>query len=182
LTRAIELREAALGPDHPLVAQALNSLGVAMIFEGDLLGAREALGRVLEIRRATLGPDHDLVGGALNNIAYTYFMGDEWTDAVDYYGHSLEIREQTLGPSSTKVAEILMDRGWSLHGLGRDAEARADLERSIAIFDARPEHNHDELGCQSPARLAVVLDALGDPAAAGVQRAGGCRDENGVDR
>ena len=59
--RALQISEAALGPDHPDVALAQQPRrGAATL--GDLAGARAQLERALQISEAALGPDHPDIG------------------------------------------------------------------------------------------------------------------------
>ncbi len=56
--RALRIREARLGADHPDTAQGLNNLAIVLHDQGDLHGARPLFERALSIRQARLGPDH----------------------------------------------------------------------------------------------------------------------------
>ena len=68
--RALHIREAILGPDHPDVATDLNFVGWAL---SDLGRAAEALPlhqRALRIHEAALGPDHPLTLQSRNEVNY----------------------------------------------------------------------------------------------------------------
>ncbi|GAB6036983.1 hypothetical protein JCM15519_15420 [Fundidesulfovibrio butyratiphilus] len=56
--RALEIREKALGPDHPDVAISLNNLATLVYAQGDYQGAKPLLRRALQIWEKKLGPDH----------------------------------------------------------------------------------------------------------------------------
>jgi Tfp pilus assembly protein PilF len=56
--RALAIREARLGPDHPNTANSLNNLATVLAAQGDLDAARTLYERALAIREARLGPDH----------------------------------------------------------------------------------------------------------------------------
>jgi hypothetical protein len=56
LQRALTLREAALGPNHPEVGRILGNLGLVLRGLGDLPAARAAHQRVLTIPRDRPGP------------------------------------------------------------------------------------------------------------------------------
>jgi Flp pilus assembly protein TadD len=58
LERALQISEAALGPDHPDIGVRRANLGLVLHDLGDLAGARTQLERALQISEATLGPDH----------------------------------------------------------------------------------------------------------------------------
>jgi tetratricopeptide (TPR) repeat protein len=56
--RALQISEAAHGPDHPNVGIARNNLGRVLQALGELPGARTQYERALQISEAALGPDH----------------------------------------------------------------------------------------------------------------------------
>ena len=58
LERALQISEAALGPDHPNVGIRRSNLGGVLQDLGDLTGARTQFERALQISEAALGPDH----------------------------------------------------------------------------------------------------------------------------
>src|SRR5262249_32559110 len=66
--KALELAEAAYGPDHPAVVTTLGNLGIVARQQGDLAGARALLERALGIEEATYGPDHPEVARTLGNL------------------------------------------------------------------------------------------------------------------
>jgi tetratricopeptide (TPR) repeat protein len=66
--QALEISEAALGPDHETVATWRNNLGNVLQDLGDLEGARVQLERALAIREAALGPDHPGVAVLRGNL------------------------------------------------------------------------------------------------------------------
>ena len=70
--RSLAIREKALGPDHPDVAQSLNNLAVLYRDQGRYADAEPLYKRSLAINEKALGPDHPDVahiaeqsGGAL---------------------------------------------------------------------------------------------------------------------
>ena len=62
--RALQISEAALGPDQPTIGTLRNNLGLVLQALGDLDGARTQLERALQISEATLGPDHPQTNAA----------------------------------------------------------------------------------------------------------------------
>jgi Tfp pilus assembly protein PilF len=56
--RALHIREAAYGPDHPEVALTLGSLAIALRDLGESATARPLLQRALHIAETAYGPDH----------------------------------------------------------------------------------------------------------------------------
>jgi tetratricopeptide (TPR) repeat protein len=56
--RALTIREARLGADHPDTATSLSNLANVLYNQGDLDGARTLYQRALTILEARLGADH----------------------------------------------------------------------------------------------------------------------------
>ena len=56
--RALQIREQALGPEHPTTALSLNNLAALLYAQGDYAAARPLLERALQITEQVLGPDH----------------------------------------------------------------------------------------------------------------------------
>ena len=66
--RALEIDEAALGPDHPVVAIDVNNLGSVLKALGDREGAKAHYQRALNIFRKSLGDDHPKTRLAAKNL------------------------------------------------------------------------------------------------------------------
>ncbi len=58
LTRALAIRERALGPNHPDTANSLHCLAVLYDNQGKYMQAEPLYQRALAIRERVLGPDH----------------------------------------------------------------------------------------------------------------------------
>src|SRR5215475_14056908 len=71
--RALELREKALGPEHPDVAQSLNNLAILYRLKGDYAKAEPLYQRALAIREKAFAPEHPDVAGVLNTLANLYW-------------------------------------------------------------------------------------------------------------
>jgi tetratricopeptide (TPR) repeat protein len=80
--RALAIREKALGPDHPDVAQSLNNLATLYYSRGRFADAEPLYKRALAIREKALGPDHPDVATALNNLAELYNQQGRYADAL----------------------------------------------------------------------------------------------------
>jgi Flp pilus assembly protein TadD len=67
--RALALREQALGPNHPEVAQSLNNLAIIYSAQGRKAKAEPLLQRALAIWEQALGPQHPQVAIVRKNYA-----------------------------------------------------------------------------------------------------------------
>jgi tetratricopeptide (TPR) repeat protein len=70
--RALDIREKALGRDHPDVAVSLNNLAELYQSQGRYAEVEPLLQRSLVIREKALSRDHPDVASALNNLAELY--------------------------------------------------------------------------------------------------------------
>ncbi len=67
--RSLAIREKALGPDHPDVAQSLNNLGGLYKVQGKYAEAEPLYQRALAIREKALGSEHPELATSLENYA-----------------------------------------------------------------------------------------------------------------
>jgi tetratricopeptide (TPR) repeat protein len=65
---ALELRRAALGPDHPVVASSRNNLANVLIEQGRYAEAEAEYRAAFDVRSAALGIDHPEVAASRNNL------------------------------------------------------------------------------------------------------------------
>jgi CHAT domain-containing protein len=140
--RALAISEKSLGPDHPDVATALNSLA-ELYYDLDRYADAEPLyKRSLAIREKFLGPDHPDVATALNSLADLYDDQRRYADAEPLYKRSLAIREKSLGPDHPFVATAL-DRLAGLYShQHRYADAEMLYKQSLALREKSlgPDH------------------------------------------
>src|SRR5438034_290814 len=129
----LALREQALGPTHPDVAQSLNSLARLLQATGDYAGARPLYERALRIREEALGPTHLDVAQSLNDLAWLLQATGDYAGARPLYERALQIREQALGPTHPAVALSLNNLADSLRATGDYAGARPLYERARLV-------------------------------------------------
>src|SRR5437899_4652865 len=95
--RVLELREKALGSEHPETATSLNNLGELYERMGDYTKAELLLQRALKIREKVLGPEHPETLKSRNYLAQLHRkMGDHAT---------LSQRAPPIKPQSTQNTE-----------------------------------------------------------------------------
>lgn len=131
--RSLRIREEALGPDHPLVAQSLNDLGVLYRTQGRYPEAEPLYQRSLAIRERALGASHPDTATSLNNLGRLFHDQGRFADAEALYLRGLAIRESALGPMHPEVAFSLHNIGTLYWERGRFAEAEPVYKRSLAI-------------------------------------------------
>ncbi|MCG8420573.1 MAG: serine/threonine-protein kinase [Proteobacteria bacterium] len=156
--RALAIREALLGPDHPEVATLLNDLSQLLYFMGDYGKAKAGHERALAIRERVLGPEHPDVAASLGNLARILSELGKYEQARRIHERALAIRERVLGPEHPTVAASLNGLGIVLWQLGHYAEARAKQERALIIQEKVMGPAHPDVA-QSLHGLGLVLSA-----------------------
>lgn len=165
LERALRLREALRGPDHPDTAEVLAALGALRATEGDLAGARPLLERALRIREAALGLAHPDALASVDALAALHEARGDPAAAGRLLARALAGVEGTPGTPPAAVAARLLDLGTLYQRQGRLDEARPALARALALYTAGS--GDDPLGTAGALQALGLLDrAQGDwPAA-----------------
>lgn len=83
--RALEIREEALGRDHPDVAKQLNNLALLCQNQGKYDEVELYYQRALEIYELTLGPDDPNVAKTKNNLASCFLKQGKYKEAEILY-------------------------------------------------------------------------------------------------
>ncbi|UAA38412.1 tetratricopeptide repeat protein [Paraneptunicella aestuarii] len=161
--RALVIREAVLGPEHPDVATTLNNLGGLHRAMGAYEKALPLYERALVISEAVLGPEHPSVATTLNNLGGLHRAMGAYEKALPLYERALVISEAVLGPEHPSVATTLNNLGGLYESMGAYEKALPLYERALVISEAvlGPEHPD----------VATTLNNLG-----GLHRAMGAYD------
>jgi tetratricopeptide (TPR) repeat protein len=142
LQHALDIRERALGPDHPNTATSLNNLAALYWAQGKFEQAEPLQERSLAITEKSLGLDHPDVAIRLNVLALLYSGQGKYELAEPLYLHALTISEKILGPDHPTVATRLNNLALLYKDQGKYAEAEPLYQRAIAIDEKTlgPEH------------------------------------------
>src|SRR6266540_3334634 len=159
--RALELREEALGPESPDVAQSLNNLAIIYRDKGDYAKAEPLVQRALAIREKALGPEHPDVAASLNILANLYRGKGDYAKAEPLVQRALAIREKALGPESPDVAESLTSLAIIYRDKGDYAKAEPLYQRALAIYEKALGPEHPD-AAESLNLLARLYEAKGD--------------------
>jgi tetratricopeptide (TPR) repeat protein len=138
LTRALALREQALGPDHPDVARSLNNLALLYNHQGRYAEAKPLYQRALALRERGLGPDHPDTATSLNNLALLYYDQERYGEAEPLYQRALTIREQRLGRDHPRVVVTLKHYLALLQAMHREADPAQLEQRLLAMQTENP--------------------------------------------
>jgi tetratricopeptide (TPR) repeat protein len=163
--QALRLGEAALGPEHPLVAIYVNNLGSILQELGDMAGARTNFERALKIDEAVYGPEHPNAAVRLSNLGTVLRGLGDLAKARINLERALKIGEAAYGTDHPHIAIYVNNLGRVLQELGDLTGARASFERGLRIDEAvyGPEHPNVAIRL---CNLGTVLRDLGDLAEA----------------
>jgi len=170
--RALAIREAKLGKNHPDVASTLANLAGVYHDQGQYADAVALLQRALAIKEAKLGKDHPDVASTLNVLAAVYKDQGQYADAAVLFQRVLAIQEAKLGNVHPAVALTLDSMAVVYEKQGHYADAAALYQRALAIREAKLGKDHPEVA-DTLNDLAIVYDDQGKyaDAAALYQRA-----------
>jgi CHAT domain-containing protein/Tfp pilus assembly protein PilF len=164
-SEALALREGALGPDDPAVAQSLDTLATVYVTTGDYAQARPLYERALAIQERAFGPQHREVATTLNGLGYLLSLTGDHASARSLVERGLQIREREVGPDHVTVAASLNTLGFVLYASSDLAAARPILERALAIREKALGATHP-LVAQTAMNLGRLHGDRGDYAAA----------------
>jgi serine/threonine protein kinase len=159
LTRALELRTAKLGADHPDTLLTQNDLALAYRDAGRWNRAIPLFERTLEVETARLGADHPRTLLTQNNLALTYRDSGQVDRAIALFEPTLAARTAKLGADHPDTLLTQQNLAMAYREAGRWDQAIALFERTLAAQTARlgPDHPFTLLTQNNlaPAYLAV---------------------------
>ena len=145
-TRALELREKVLGPDHELVATSLYNLAGIFVAKARYADAESLLKRALKILETKFGVDSKNLTDTLEYLAMMRFAQRNNGDAEKHYLRALAIKEKTFGPEHLNTAQTLSLIGkFYFERADNPAKAAEYFMRSLAIKEKTLGPNHPDL-------------------------------------
>ena len=131
--RALDLREKALGPDHPLVGEALYNLASLQLGKKNYDDAQSLYKRTLKIFEKAYGREDIKLATTLDNLGYLYVAASAMNQAEDAFLRALAIREKALGAEHDEVSESTYRLAQLYERLGRYGKAVDYYKRTLAI-------------------------------------------------
>jgi serine/threonine protein kinase/Tfp pilus assembly protein PilF len=160
LRESLALRQEIYGPDSPLVATVVLSLGRLEHARGHLAEAEELIARGLTTRVETLGDDHVHTALARRDLAALRLERGDAKGARELLERALETLSRVRGDDDPDTAEVESLLGAALAAEGRNEEAEGYLRRGHEVL----EHRRGPEAAQTRAarrRLADFLRATG---------------------
>jgi eukaryotic-like serine/threonine-protein kinase len=158
--KARDVRERALGSDHPDTLRTRSNLGVALWYAGRPHDAISLHQETLKRQSAKLGPNHADTLMTRNNLVIAYYAAGRLKDAIDLGRETLALMEAKLGPDDVETLACASSLGVSYREAGRLADAIALLEPTFQRHEAKLGADHPlTLKCRH--NLAVAYWASG---------------------
>lgn len=151
--RALALREAALGAQHPDVAASLTAIAGALGRQRRHAEALAAAERSVAILQSAPGASAGRLVQALTMQAALLRHLGRYPEALDAYGRAIGVGEARLGSDSPQLVGPLRLFASLQRELGRPDQVLPLYERALRILDAQKTPDRAE--------LAIVLRQLG---------------------
>jgi tRNA A-37 threonylcarbamoyl transferase component Bud32 len=113
----------------------LHNRGTLFAARGQWRRAEADFAAAVAIRQQALGAAHPDLAASMINLARAVLVLGDARRAMDTAGRALAIAGGFLPAESFEVGAARLVRGQALAGLGRGAEARADLEAVLETFE-----------------------------------------------
>ncbi|PVD37428.1 hypothetical protein C0Q70_00018 [Pomacea canaliculata] len=133
LQRALEVRETAVDPDHPIIAGSLHQLAGLHAQWGKFATAELLYRQALDIFEDAFGSDHHLVAKELDSLAVLYQKQDKHDVADPLKKRALSIKKKIRTPqgsASQHRIDPLQRRALQLEELAMGPDS-ADLARTL---------------------------------------------------
>jgi tetratricopeptide (TPR) repeat protein/predicted Ser/Thr protein kinase len=164
LERALQLREAALGPKHPLVGVTVANLGLAYSSLGRMDVAMEYKVRALELAEEIHGPTHPDTANSLNAIAVQLLESGDIEGALPKFQRTLEIRVEVLGPDHPHTAMVRGNIANAMQKQGRYDEAIASQREVLRVYEKvyGPAHPQTSSGLLNLGSVEIDMGRFSD--------------------
>jgi len=144
LERAVALREATLGSEHPDTLAARNNLAATYRSAGRMADALRLREQTLKQQEAKLGPDHPDTLHSRDNPAGAYLEAGRAAEAIRLHEQTLKQREAKLGPDHPKTLTSRNNLAQAYRAAGRTAEAIRLHEQTLKQMEAKLGADHPD--------------------------------------
>jgi tetratricopeptide (TPR) repeat protein/tRNA A-37 threonylcarbamoyl transferase component Bud32 len=165
LTKAVAVREAALGADHRETLTSRASLAVASMRAGKIPEAITLAADTLKRRNAALGADDPDALASRGNLAIAYWYGGRTSEAIALLEATLPRLEVVLGREHRTTLTWRNNLGAIYAAAGQPAKAIAVHEVTLPLREATLGLDHPDT-LQSRGNLAIAYQDTGRTAEA----------------
>jgi serine/threonine protein kinase/tetratricopeptide (TPR) repeat protein len=142
LKTAVELREKALGADHPDTLTSVNDLATLFEAKADYTAAEPLYERALAGRERVLGADHPDTLGSINNLAQMYAAVGKFEAAEPLLKRALAGQERVFGPDHEDTLTTVNNLAALAKSKGDFATAEVLLKRVLAGMEKTLSMDH----------------------------------------
>jgi len=142
LSKALQIREIALGAEHPDIAKSLSNLAALYISQGTYEQAEPLYLRALEILEKVLGRSHPDTIPPLNNLAVMYKDQGKYEQAEPLYLRALEVKEQVFGVAIPDTAPALLNLAHLFWLQAKYDQAEPLYQRAMDIYETVLGNEH----------------------------------------
>ncbi|NBC00947.1 MAG: tetratricopeptide repeat protein [Bacteroidetes bacterium] len=171
-TRSLDLRRAALAPDHPDVASSLNHLAQLYILQGDYAAADSLITQSLTILKQGRDVKANQLAEPTKILAHVRYRQGRYAEADSLYGSTVRIDRQANVLSDDSRADTHQEWGMAKFQRADYAGAAEQYRHAIGYFNAVYPEGHVATA-SALANLASIERVRGeyDAAVAGYQAA-----------
>jgi len=151
--RALELREPALGGDHPTVISSINNLAAPYVARGALDDAEPLLQRAMAVTIKRVEASQADLAVNLNNLVRLYVKRGDYSRAEPMLTQLLAMK-RPLGPEHPEVAAVLVTLAKLRQSMAQPDAAERIWRRVLAVRERTLPANDTT--------IAATLDGLAD--------------------
>jgi serine/threonine protein kinase/tetratricopeptide (TPR) repeat protein len=144
--RVIDLRQAALGPEHADTLTAKAKLARSFYDDGKFPEAAALQNEILAVQTRVLGAEHPATLTTANDLGDTLFEQAKYAEAAEIQVRTLAIRQRVLGPEHP-------DTIWSMGNLGNTYNRQGKIAEAVKLETAALALRTKVLGAEHPATL-----------------------------
>ena len=161
LRRSLDERRSLYGPRHPAVAEAMDQLGQALFWQGQVTDADTLLRAALALRREYFGNGSDTTAESLDHLAELLRGRDDFAAAEPIQREALSIRRSLHGDDDLRVATTRQGLADLLHAEGKDVDALPIYREALAVRLRRLGADHPTTA-ETVQALASAQEYLGN--------------------
>jgi serine/threonine protein kinase len=158
--KALTLRRAKLGPNHPDTLNSMSNLAIGYLDAGRLAEAIALHAETLKIRKAVLGPEHPDTLRSMGNLVIGYRTAGRLNEAIALNEETLPLMKAKLGADHPDTLRCMSSLAYNYFLAGRPAEAVALDEETLRLRKAKLGPNHPDT-LRSMNNLALAYYGVG---------------------
>lgn len=159
-SRAVQLREKALGAEHAKTLLARRNLAAVYSELGKAGEAANLYQQILKVQEKLEGPNNPKLGETLNQFGWARAKEGNLSGAEGLFKRQLQILEAAYGPEHADLQAPLSALAIVSGQLGRHSLALAYYQRIIQLKQKQVGDQHVDLG-EFYVRCAVLLQTMG---------------------